>query len=122
LIAIFYWIIDFINSTYHVIAFRVPVEPLWPSSGSEWKAINEKRVHKKGKRMTTRPGNLGAVVLVLVVLTLLFGSEQQAEAQQRQTSKFKGVIKTDIRDSTPDWAPFTPAKAPVHRPRVFLDT
>jgi hypothetical protein len=25
---------------------------------------------------------------------------------------FKGVINTDIRDSTPDWEPYIPPKAP----------
>ena len=28
---------------------------------------------------------------------------------------FKGTINVDIRDSTPDWAPFEPPKAPDGR-------
>ena len=31
---------------------------------------------------------------------------------------FKGVINVDIRDSTPDWAPFEPPKAPDGAPNV----
>ena len=31
---------------------------------------------------------------------------------------FKGVINVDIRDSTPDWAPFEPPKAPDKAPNV----
>ena len=33
---------------------------------------------------------------------------------------FKGVIKLDIRDSKPDWAPYMPAKAPEGAPNVLL--
>ena len=31
---------------------------------------------------------------------------------------FKGVINVDIRDSTPDWAPFEAPKAPDGAPSV----
>jgi arylsulfatase A-like enzyme len=34
------------------------------------------------------------------------------------TTPFKGVINVDIRDSTPDWAPFEPPKAPDGAPNV----
>jgi len=34
------------------------------------------------------------------------------------TEPFKGVINVDIRDSTPDWAPFEPPKAPDGAPNV----
>ena len=33
---------------------------------------------------------------------------------------FKGVIKLDARDSTPDWAPFTPNRAPDGSPNVLI--
>jgi arylsulfatase A-like enzyme len=33
---------------------------------------------------------------------------------------FKGVIKLDIRDSTPDWEPFTLAKAPEGAPNILI--
>ncbi|MGH7585414.1 MAG: sulfatase-like hydrolase/transferase [Gemmatimonadales bacterium] len=35
---------------------------------------------------------------------------------------FKGVIKLDVRDSTPDWEPFTPARAPEGSPNILLIT
>jgi hypothetical protein len=31
---------------------------------------------------------------------------------------FEGVVNVDIRDSTPDWAPFEPPKAPEGAPNV----
>ena len=33
---------------------------------------------------------------------------------------FKGVINTDIRDSTPDWEPYIPPKAPEGAPNVLI--
>src|SRR5262245_53617114 len=33
---------------------------------------------------------------------------------------FKGVIKLDARDSTPDWTPFTPARAPEGSPNILV--
>lgn len=33
---------------------------------------------------------------------------------------FKGVIKLDARDSTPDWGPFTPARAPEGSPNILI--
>ena len=33
---------------------------------------------------------------------------------------FKGVIKLDVRDSTPDWAPYVPKKAPAGAPNVLI--
>jgi arylsulfatase len=34
--------------------------------------------------------------------------------------KFKGVIKLDVRDSTPDWGPFTPPVAPKNSPNILF--
>ncbi|MCB0726519.1 MAG: sulfatase-like hydrolase/transferase, partial [Ignavibacteriae bacterium] len=34
--------------------------------------------------------------------------------------KFKGVIKLDVRDSTPDWGPYTPPRAPEGSPNVLF--
>ena len=34
------------------------------------------------------------------------------------TEPFKGLINVDIRDSTPDWTPFEPPKAPDGAPKV----
>ena len=36
------------------------------------------------------------------------------------STPFKGVIKLDVRDSTPDWAPFTPPKPPEGAPNVLI--
>src|SRR3954452_9281282 len=33
---------------------------------------------------------------------------------------FKGIIKLDVRDSTPDWDPFVPDKAPEGAPNVLI--
>jgi arylsulfatase A-like enzyme len=41
--------------------------------------------------------------------------------EMKMTDKsFKGVIKLDVRDSTPDWEPYTPKKAPEGAPNVLL--
>jgi arylsulfatase A-like enzyme len=37
-----------------------------------------------------------------------------------ESSKFNGVIKLDVRDSKPDWEPFTPKKAPKDAPNVLF--
>jgi arylsulfatase len=34
--------------------------------------------------------------------------------------KFKGTIKLDVRDSVPDWAPYTPNKAPEGAPNILF--
>jgi arylsulfatase A-like enzyme len=36
------------------------------------------------------------------------------------TKPFKGVIKLDIRDSTPDWEPYLPKKAPPGAPNILF--
>ena len=33
---------------------------------------------------------------------------------------FDGIIKTDIRESTPDWDPYIPPKAPEGAPNVLI--
>ena len=33
---------------------------------------------------------------------------------------FKGVIKLDVRDSRPDWEPYTPSKAPKGSPNILI--
>jgi arylsulfatase A-like enzyme len=33
---------------------------------------------------------------------------------------FKGVIKLDVRDSTPDWGPYTPPRAPEGAPNILI--
>src|SRR5262245_43840379 len=54
------------------------------------------------------------------------GASQQAPAAGSTTQSilakkgFKGVIKLDSRDSTPDWTPFTPNSAPDGSPNVLI--
>jgi len=36
------------------------------------------------------------------------------------TKTFKGVIKLDVRDSKPDWEPYTPTKAPKGAPNILF--
>jgi arylsulfatase A-like enzyme len=36
------------------------------------------------------------------------------------TKPFKGVIKLDVRDSVPDWEPFTPTRAPEGAPNILF--
>jgi arylsulfatase len=38
----------------------------------------------------------------------------------RSAIPFKGVIKLDVRDSTPDWTPYIPKKAPKGAPNILL--
>ena len=34
--------------------------------------------------------------------------------------QFKGVINLDVRDSKPDWEPYTPTKAPEGAPNILF--
>jgi len=36
------------------------------------------------------------------------------------TKPFKGTIKLDVRDSVPDWEPFTPTRAPAGAPNILF--
>lgn len=33
---------------------------------------------------------------------------------------FHGIVNVDVRDSTPDWAPYMPRKAPEDAPNVLI--
>ena len=56
----------------------------------------------------------------MLFLISMVGYAQKTEAKEENKPEFKGVIKTDIRDSTPDWKPFTPAKAPEGAPNILF--
>jgi len=64
--------------------------------------------------------------LTLGVLSFALGalSAPTAGAQQSKpspsTNPFKGVIKLDVRDSVPDWGPYTPKKAPKGAPNILF--
>ena len=63
---------------------------------------------------------------VMTASTALMGVAGTARAAGEESQPvgpykdFKGVIKTDIRDSTPDWGPFTPKKAPEGAPNILF--
>ena len=63
------------------------------------------------------------LVLALAVLSLTL-SVSTAKCQQAKPSTtakpFKGVIKLDVRDSVPDWGPYTPKKAPKGAPNILI--
>jgi arylsulfatase len=61
-------------------------------------------------------GRLGVAVSVVVAAVAWAQTVQPADNQKN----FKGVIKLDVRDSTPDWTPFTPKKAPAGAPNVLF--
>src|SRR5262245_49262367 len=43
-----------------------------------------------------------------------------ADVTPRPPANFKGTIKLDVRDSKPDWRPFTPKAAPKGAPNVLF--
>ena len=48
-------------------------------------------------------------------------AEQETGATWRSTATpFNGKIELDVRDSTPDWAPFVPPRAPEGAPNVLI--
>jgi arylsulfatase len=57
-------------------------------------------------------------------LTLGAVSVPMEGAQQDQPATaappFKGVVKLDVRDSVPDWTPYTPKKAPAGAPNILI--
>ena len=57
---------------------------------------------------------LAAVNLALGALTVLAAGAQQVPPD------FKGTIKLDVRDSKPDWGPYTPKRAPAGAPNILI--
>src|SRR5262245_56412046 len=47
-------------------------------------------------------------------------NKNSTEATPKPPADFKGAIKLDIRDSKPDWTPFTPKAAPKGAPNVLV--
>jgi hypothetical protein len=58
-----------------------------------------------------------AVLLTMICSCVLSCT---ADCCHAESPKFKGVVKTDIRDSKPDWVPFTPKKAPANAPNILF--
>jgi len=45
---------------------------------------------------------------------------EQAQPSSITPKDFKGTIKLDVRDSVPDWGPYTPKKAPAGAPNILF--
>jgi arylsulfatase len=61
--------------------------------------------------------------LLLSAVAVTFGCNQEWKKEQASSSDavpFKGTIKLDIRESTPDWLPFMPKKAPPGAPNILF--
>jgi len=88
---------------------------------------SEKLPNQKQPKHMKRNDLLKYGLTVLTASTALIGpanaGAQAADAESQPVGPykdFKGVIKTDIRDSTPDWGPFTPRKAPEGAPNILF--
>ncbi len=64
------------------------------------------------------------ILLLLIAMTIVIFSckpRQQKEGGQSATAKeFKGVVKLDVRESVPDWGPYTPKQAPKDAPNILF--
>ena len=48
------------------------------------------------------------------------GASAAKSTAPKPPADFKGKIELDVRDSTPDWAPFTPKRAPDGAPNILI--
>jgi arylsulfatase len=71
------------------------------------------------KRLFQGCGWLAATALLAAALP---AAAQQETAQQPvgPYKNFKGIIELDVRDSKPDWRPFTPKMAPAGAPNILF--
>jgi len=69
------------------------------------------------KRITKVATALG---LTLGAAGTLTAGEQQSTSTPTVPPDYKGVIKLDVRDSTPDWGPFIPKRAPAGSPNILI--
>ena len=60
---------------------------------------------------------VAGLALGALVSSMAIAQETQAIGPYKD---FKGTIKLDVRDSVPDWGPFTPKKAPEGAPNVLF--
>jgi arylsulfatase len=67
---------------------------------------------------------LSKLLLVVLALAFITGCTQQPAQKENlataTTKEFKGVIKLDVRESTPDWKPFEKKKAPAGSPNILF--
>ena len=47
-------------------------------------------------------------------------ADNKTYAEEYTEKIFKGKIELDVRDSTPDWGPYSPPKAPDDAPNVLF--
>jgi arylsulfatase A-like enzyme len=83
------------------------------------------RITNQGVKKMERKSKREMPVLVTAFMCLaiaLSGCAQQTGVQPeaQAAAEFNGVIETDIRDSTPDWTPYTPVAAPADAPNVLF--
>src|SRR5215831_7610744 len=57
---------------------------------------------------------------IILSLGLALCTAVPSAPAQAQTPEFKGKISLDVRDSTPDWGPYTPKKAPEGAPNFLF--
>jgi len=57
---------------------------------------------------------------VVLIGAILSSCQQKRQNESLPESTFKGEIKTDIRDSKPDWVPYTPVKAKEGAPNILF--
>src|SRR6188768_2986201 len=76
----------------------------------------------ESKKTRTRVFNWSGVALFAMSTALIFApaSAQDNTQPVGPYKDFKGTIKLDVRDSKPDWGPFTPAKAPEGAPNILF--
>jgi arylsulfatase A-like enzyme len=55
-------------------------------------------------------------MLLFAIGTILLNKKRMIMSER----KFKGVMKLDVRDSIPDWEPYTPTKAPKGSPSILF--
>jgi len=65
-------------------------------------------------------GLLGMALAATLGAALPSGASAQESQAVGPYTDFKGTIKLDVRDSVPDWGPFTPKRAPEGAPNVLF--
>ncbi len=59
-------------------------------------------------------------LLFIALAFFTFSGIAQQYEKPAPPKDFKGVIKLDVRESTPDWGPFTPKSPPAGAPNILL--
>ena len=63
---------------------------------------------------------LSAIVVAIALISGCRQSEPKENLAAATGKEFKGVMKLDVRESTPDWEPYTPKKAPEGSPNILF--